>query len=127
MAAATDPLALADFEAGLDGLAENDLIDEAEVDSIVREAILHAIGDTPWADAKVGAWSSHIIEAILKRLANLQKPFKYVCHVSLTQRCGAGMHAASCQRYNPKTDGLLSVHWESATVLCLATVFWCAA
>ena len=34
-----------------------------------------------------------------------QKPFKYVCHVSLTQRCGAGMHAASCQRNNPKTDG----------------------
>lgn len=55
MAAATDPLALADFEAGLDGLAENDLVDEAEVDTIVREAILHAIGDTPWADAKAGA------------------------------------------------------------------------
>ncbi len=60
MAAAADPLALAEFEAGLDGLAENDLMDEAEVDSIVREAILHAVGDTPWADAKVGAgtdWS----------------------------------------------------------------------
>lgn len=55
MAAAADPLALAEFEAGLDGLAENDLMDEAEVDSIVREAILHAVGDTPWADAKVGA------------------------------------------------------------------------
>lgn len=27
-------------------------MEEAEVDSVVREAILHAIGDTPWADAK---------------------------------------------------------------------------
>ena len=50
-----DPLVLADFEAGLDGLHENDLIDEAEVDSIVREAILQTIGDAPWADSKVGA------------------------------------------------------------------------
>ena len=50
-----DPLVLADFEAGLDGLATNDLIDEAEVDSIVRETTLQTIGDAPWADAKVGA------------------------------------------------------------------------
>lgn len=53
-----DPLALADFEAGLDGLHENDLIDEAEVDSIVRESILHTIGDTPWADSKVRGCST---------------------------------------------------------------------
>lgn len=52
-----DPLALAQFEAGLDGLAENDLVDEAEVDSIVRETVLHTIGDLPWTDAKVGYWA----------------------------------------------------------------------
>ncbi|EFN57169.1 hypothetical protein CHLNCDRAFT_21434 [Chlorella variabilis] len=121
-----DPLALADFEAGLDGLHENDLIDEAEVDSIVRESILHTIGDTPWADSKVGTWTSHIIEGALKKLAALQKPMKYICHVSLTQRAGAGLHAASCSRWNQKTDGLLSVHWESQTVLALVTVFWVA-
>lgn len=54
VAAAVDPMALAEFEAGLDGLAENDLVDEAEVDSIMRETVLHTIGDTPWTDSKVG-------------------------------------------------------------------------
>jgi hypothetical protein len=53
----------------------------------------------------VGAWTSHIIEGILNKLAGLQKPMKYVCHVSLPQRAGAGLHAASCSRWNPKTDG----------------------
>ncbi len=53
-AAPPDLLVLAQFEAGLDGLAENDLVDEAEVDSIVRETVLNTMGDTPWADAKVG-------------------------------------------------------------------------
>lgn len=35
------------------GLHENDLVDEAEIDSVVREAILHTVGDATWADAKV--------------------------------------------------------------------------
>lgn len=52
-----DPIVLADFEAGLDGLHEIDLIDEAEVDSIVRESILHTLGDTPWSDNKASRCS----------------------------------------------------------------------
>lgn len=121
-----DPMALAAFEAGLDGLAENDLVDEAEVDSIIRETVIHTIGDAPWADAKVGPWTNQVIEGILKKLAGLQKPMKYVCHVTLTQRAGAGLHAAAASRWNAKTDGSLSVHWESGTVLALVTVFWVA-
>ncbi|KAL4419182.1 hypothetical protein ABPG77_007772 [Micractinium sp. CCAP 211/92] len=126
VAAPPDLLVLAQFEAGLDGLAENDLMDEAEVDSIVRETVLNTIGDTPWADAKVGPWTSQIIEGILKKLAALQKPMKYVCHVSLTQRAGAGLHAAAASRWNAKTDGTLCVHWENPSVLALVTVFWVA-
>jgi hypothetical protein len=59
-----DPLVLADFEAGLDGLHENDLIDEAEVDSIVRETILHTIGDTPWSDTKASCSRPAVRRAI---------------------------------------------------------------
>lgn len=54
---------------------------------------------------QVGPWTSQIIEGILKKLAALQKPMKYVCHVSLTQRAGAGLHAAAASRWNAKTDG----------------------
>lgn len=69
---------------------------------------------------QVGAWTSHIIEGILKKLAGLQKPMKYVCHVSLTQRAGAGLHAASCSRWNPKTDGEPGREGGSMTVsLCV--------
>lgn len=63
-----DPMVVADFEAGLDGLATNDLIDEAEVDSIVRETTLHTIGDLPWADAKVGAGGGRALCGQLGRL-----------------------------------------------------------
>lgn len=54
------------------------------------------------------------------------KPFKYVVTCSISQKAGAGLHAAACARWNPKTDGRLGVHWESETVLALVTVFWVA-
>lgn len=57
---------------------------------------------------QVGPWTSQVIEGILKKLAALQKPMKYVCHVSLTQRAGAGLHAAVASRWNAKTDGALA-------------------
>ena len=62
-----------------------------------------------------------------------QKPFKYVCHVNLTQRCGAGMHAASCQRWTPKTDGGCCRHkrggacWHWHPALGVALQSWCCA
>ncbi|GAB4812995.1 hypothetical protein N2152v2_000041 [Parachlorella kessleri] len=115
-----------DFERGMDGLAENDLVDEAEVDSVIRETVLHTIGETAFAQAKVNSWSGQIVEGCLKKLAGMGKPFKYVITCSITQRAGAGLHAASCTRWNPKTDGKLGVHWESETVLALVAVYWAA-
>lgn len=51
---------------------------------------------------------------------------RYVVTVSLGQKAGAGLHAASTARWNPRTDGKLCVHWESATVQALVTVYWAA-
>eukprot|EP00887_Chlorella_sp_A99_P003474 scaffold7.g3474.t1 len=115
-----------DLNSPLDGLAENDLTDEAEVDSIIREALLQTVGDTPFANGKVPTWSAQLAEGCLKKLAALQKPFKYVVTVNLCQKAGAGLHAASSARWNPKTDGKLCVHWESATVSALVVVYWVA-
>ena len=114
------------FEAGMDGLEENDLVEEAEVDTVVREAVLAAVGDAAWADARAAPWAAAIMQTCLKKLAAQGKPFKYVVTAALAQRAGAGLHAAAAARCNRRTDGQLCVHWESATVLALVTVYWCA-
>ena len=44
----------------------------------------------------------------------------------LLLQAGAGLQAASTVRWNDKTDGKMSVKWESQTVMVLATVFWLA-
>jgi dynein light chain Tctex-type 1 len=95
----------------MDQLTEDDLIDDAEVDTLVRDAVAAAVGDAPFAHAKLDAWSANIAEGALKRLVALSKPFKYVVTVNLSQKAGAGLHAACCTRWNDKTDGKLTVQW----------------
>lgn len=113
-----------DDDTGVDGLTEDDLIDDAEIDTMVREAISGAAGDNQFLHSKADAWSSNIVEGCLKRLAALNKPFKYVVTCNLTQKSGAGLHAASCTRWNDKTDGKLTVQWENNTMIVLVTVYW---
>jgi dynein light chain Tctex-type 1 len=100
-----------DHDPGMDQLTEDDLLDDAEVDTMVREAITAAIGDSAFLHAKIDSWTSSIAEGCLKRLASLAKPFKYVITCNLSQKVGAGLHAASCTRWNDKTDGKLVVQW----------------
>ena len=114
---------------GLDAtITEDDLVDDAEVDTLLREAVAAAVGDasTPFAHAKIDAWSAAIAEGCLKRLAALNKPFKYVVTCNLTQRAGAGLHAATCTRWADKSDGRVSVLWENATMTILVTAYWLA-
>ena len=70
------------------GLAEDDLLDEAEVDTLVREAISLAVGDAPFQHDKINQWTNGIIEGCLKKLAALAKPFKYVVSCNLSQKVG---------------------------------------
>ncbi len=111
-------------DAAFDGLAEDDLMDDAEVDTMVRESIVAAIGDNQFAHNKIDSWSNNIVEGCLKRLAAMNKPFKYIVTTNLTQKAGAGLHAASCARWNEKTDGKLTVQWENNTMVVLVSVYW---
>ena len=68
------------------GLEEDDLLDDAEVDTLVREAIAQALGETQFKHDMVTQWTNGIIEGCLKRLSVLAKPFKYVVTCSLSQK-----------------------------------------
>jgi dynein light chain Tctex-type 1 len=116
-----------DEETVFDGMTEEDLMDDAEVDSMVREAINAAVGDNQFLHSKIDLWSNNIVEGCLKRLAAVGKPFKYIVTCNLMQKAGAGLHAASCTRSNEKTDGKLTVQWENNTMIVLVTVYWLGA
>jgi dynein light chain Tctex-type 1 len=85
-----------DNDPGMDQMTEDDLLDDAEIDTLVREVVTGAVGDSPFALAKIDAWTGNIVEGCLKRLAALNKPFKYVITCNLSQKAGAGLHAGAC-------------------------------
>jgi hypothetical protein len=67
---------------------------------------------------KVNQWTSNVVEGCLKRLAGLQKPFKYVVTCNFVQKAGAGMHTASTALWDGKVDGKHTVQWENQTIQC---------
>ena len=44
-------------------IEEQNLVDEVEVDTLVREALAHVMGDSRFSHSKQGQWTSHIVEA----------------------------------------------------------------
>ena len=71
---------------GRQGLQEDDLLDDAEIDTLIRDAILQTVGDSLFDHEQIIVWTNEIVEGCLKRLANLTKPFKYVVTCNLAQK-----------------------------------------
>lgn len=78
--------AMGDTEDGRQGLPEDQLIDDAMMDTLIRESVSQTVGDNAFSQARVHQWTSSMTDGCLKRLAALNKPFKYVCHFTLGQR-----------------------------------------
>mmetsp|Transcript_27088 Transcript_27088/g.31251 ORF Transcript_27088/g.31251 Transcript_27088/m.31251 type:complete len:116 (-) Transcript_27088:825-1172(-) len=73
---------------------------------------------------KVDSWCHTIIEACIKDLVKLQKPFKYVVTCIIMEKNGAGLQTAATAFWDAKTDGLCSVQLENkATFDCIVTIF----
>ena len=71
---------------GRQGLQEDDLLDDAEVDTLIRDTISQTIGECLFDHAQMATWTDEIVEGCLKRLNNLRKPFKYVVSCNLAQK-----------------------------------------
>ena len=97
-----------------------------DVNDIIKESIDAVLENAPYKHAFVGQWTNDVVETCVKRLAALNKPFKYVVTCNFVQKAGAGMHTASTALWDGKVDGKHTVQWENQTIQCIATVYWLA-
>ncbi|CAD7694751.1 unnamed protein product [Ostreobium quekettii] len=72
---------------------------------------------------QLGQWTSNILEHSIKKLAGLNKPFKYIVTCIIMQKNGAGLHTAASCYWDNSTDGSRTVRWENKTLYCICTVF----
>ncbi|KAI9018944.1 Tctex-1 [Hyaloraphidium curvatum] len=94
-----------------------------EVDEIIKEAVEATIQNAQYNYSKVAQWNSNIVEQTLKRLAGLNRPYKYVVTCLIMQRNGAGLHCASSCFWDNSTDGSTTYRWENKSMHVIVHVF----
>mmetsp|Transcript_33662 Transcript_33662/g.76189 ORF Transcript_33662/g.76189 Transcript_33662/m.76189 type:complete len:114 (-) Transcript_33662:544-885(-) len=94
-----------------------------DVTAIMKEAIDAVLANATYQHTKVPQWTNNCIEGCMKRLKDLNKPFKYIVTAVLMQKNGAGLHTANSCFWDITTDGSATLRWENKTMFCIVTVF----
>lgn len=91
--------------------------------AIIKESTEQVLANSTYQHNKVPNWTSMVIEGTLKRLKELNKPFKYIVTAVIMQKNGAGMHTATSCFWDNSCDGSATLRWENKSMYCLVTVF----
>mmetsp|Transcript_75546 Transcript_75546/g.125973 ORF Transcript_75546/g.125973 Transcript_75546/m.125973 type:complete len:114 (+) Transcript_75546:80-421(+) len=94
-----------------------------DVNAIIKEAVDSVLASATYHHTKVPQWTSNVIEGCLKRLKDLNKPFKYIVTSVVMQKNGAGLHMATSCFWDNTSDGTATLRWENKTMYCMTTVF----
>jgi len=70
------------------------------------QALQSTLSDASYDSSKVAGWSNAVIDAVLKGLVGLGRPFRYVVTCIIMQRTGAGLHTAAGAIWDTKKDGM---------------------
>mmetsp|Transcript_48196 Transcript_48196/g.113765 ORF Transcript_48196/g.113765 Transcript_48196/m.113765 type:complete len:113 (+) Transcript_48196:255-593(+) len=96
---------------------------QEEVRQIVEESVNSSLANAIYTHSKVTTWQATIVENTLKRLAALNKPFKYVVTCMISQNTGGATHTAHTCFWDAETDGFTKFRFENQTMVCLTTVY----
>ncbi|RKO98150.1 hypothetical protein CXG81DRAFT_29580 [Caulochytrium protostelioides] len=94
-----------------------------EVTSLLKEVVDSTIQNATYSHNKVGPWSTNIVEQSLKKLAGLNKPFKYIVTTTIMQKTGAGLHVASTCYWDATTDGSATYKFDAKTMYVIINVY----
>jgi len=112
--------------AGLEGLEaaeETETFVQEDVLAVIKESVDSVLANATYSHVKVKQWTNNCIETCMKRLKDLNKPFKYIVTAVLMQKNGAGLHTATSCFWDNTTDGSATLRWENKSMYCIVTVF----
>mmetsp|Transcript_25175 Transcript_25175/g.54995 ORF Transcript_25175/g.54995 Transcript_25175/m.54995 type:complete len:114 (+) Transcript_25175:660-1001(+) len=96
---------------------------QEDVTAVIKEAVDSVLSSASYQHNKIGQWTSNVIEGCMKRLKDLNKPFKYIVTSIIVQKNGAGLHMATSCFWDNTSDGSATLRWENKTMYCITTVF----
>ncbi|CCW61832.1 unnamed protein product [Phytomonas sp. EM1] len=114
---------MAEYE--MDDLGDENLtISNEGIQEDVSTLLRSKLGNEEWSSVKVDIWVEDIIGAILKELAELKKPFKYVVNCTIMQRTGAAIASGFASLWDNTKDGVVHVPFENDSLVCTVTVYF---
>ncbi|CAD2222478.1 dynein light chain Tctex-type 1 [Angomonas deanei] len=99
------------------------LADDAE--SICQDAVSRYFqSESRYNHSKIPAIVSSISDLVVQRLTQEAKlPRKYIAHVTILQKAGAGYYAVSSCSWNPPSDSCYVYQAENKVMYCIVTVY----
>lgn len=114
---------MADYE-GDDGVEETVALSSEVIQEDVSTLLRNKLGPEEWNPVKVDGWMNDLITTVLKELADLKKPFKYVVNCVIMQKTGAALSTGFISLWDNTKDGMVHVPFENDTMHCLVTVYF---
>ena len=102
---------------------DDDTFPQEDIETIVKNTITSTLAEHLYNAKKVNDWINTIVDACLKELQSLNRPFKYVVTCIIMQKNGAGMDTGAALRWDHNKDGLVCIPWENTTMHVILTVF----
>lgn len=96
---------------------------EEEAIAIMKESVDLAIQHQPYHHNKVAQWNCNIVEQGMKKMASLNKSYKYIITSTVMQKNGAGLHASSSSYWDASTDGSATYQYDSETMIVIVNTF----
>lgn len=115
---------MGDFDQFNDGVEENLAINNEAIQDDVAALLRAKLGGEEWSPVKVDLWTDDIISSILKDLAEMKRPFKYVVNCVIMQRTGAPLSVGFISLWDNTKDGMVHVPFENETITCTTTVYF---
>lgn len=102
---------------------DDETFPQEDIETIVKNAITSTLSENMYNGKKVNDWINTIVDACLKELQSLNRPFKYVVTCIIMQKNGAGLDTAASLFWDFAKDGAVCIPWENSSVHAVVTVY----
>ncbi|KPI89673.1 outer arm dynein-like protein [Leptomonas seymouri] len=114
---------MADYEAE-DTLEQNTTLSSDSIQEDVSSLLHNKLANEQWNPMKVDGWIEDVVTSILKELADLKKPYKFIVTCVFMQRTGAALSNGFISLWDNTKDGMVHVPFENDSLHCLVTVYF---
>eukprot|EP00298_Acanthocystis_sp_HF-20_P019911 c24405_g1_i1.p1 GENE.c24405_g1_i1~~c24405_g1_i1.p1 ORF type:complete len:113 (-),score=29.56 c24405_g1_i1:43-381(-) len=91
--------------------------------AIAKASIEAVLNGKAYQASMIDQWCGEVVDETLKRLAELNQPFKYVVNCIIMENNGSGLNTACSCFWDNNTDGSITFRKDFQTMHCVVTVF----